>query len=53
MKHRVEYVAKMTCQGQIKKKEHCRYLWQAALFLFKWIRKYGKYGTMRFDIEAM
>ena len=48
----MKYWSKLTCQGQLKHKVSHKSLIAAYFQLAKWIRKYGKYGTMRFDIEA-
>lgn len=51
-KHRVKFTVYLTCQGQLMDKAEYGSLIRALWHYAKNVRKYGKYGTMRFDLEA-
>ena len=51
-KHRVKFTVYLTCQGQLMDKTEYDSLIRALWHYAKNVRKYGKYGTMRFDLKA-
>ena len=52
MPSRMVYIFTRTCQGQRQERIEFYSLIKAVLYWRKNIRKYGKYGTMRFDLTA-
>lgn len=46
------YRVKVTCQGQLMTDETFNSLPKALWLYARKVMKYGKYGTMRFDLEA-
>ena len=46
------YRVKVTCQGQLMTDETFNSLPKALWLYSMKVMKYGKYGTMRFDVEA-
>lgn len=52
MAHKLIFTVKLTCQGQLMEKTKYDGLIHALLHFAKFAIKYGKYGTMRIDLEA-
>lgn len=50
--HKVKFTISMTCQGKLMEKHEYDSLILALWHYTKKVIKYGKYGTMRFDLEA-
>ena len=51
-KHKIRFTVSFTCQGQLMEKVEYDSLIRALWHYAKNVRKNGKYGTMRFDLEA-
>ena len=52
MMHKLTFTVSLTCQGQLMEKAEHRRLIPVLLHFAKLAIKYGKYGTMRIDLEA-
>jgi len=52
MESRMIYIVTLTCQGQRLERIEFHSLIRAFLHYAKIVKKYGKHGTMRFDMEA-
>lgn len=53
MRHKCTYTVTTTCQGQVTDEKRFDSLVKAVVYYAKEVHKYGRYGTMNFQLYAI